>query len=154
MFASATLDALVNAAERFSTAIGQQLEIVQNAPASAEFVEKTIAYAQAKTVYFWALREAMPELINIGIGKEYRPVRVEEFSGAFSVVGEKQEKAADEKTLMLLERFSGNPGVERARAEFKLAGEIEEIFHKDFDGIDFTSRELKPAKEGLPDSVL
>jgi len=62
VFASATLDALVNAAERFSTAIGQQLEIVQNAPASAEFVEKTIAYAQAKTVYFWALREAMPEL--------------------------------------------------------------------------------------------
>jgi len=62
--------------------------------------ESRADYAEAKTIYFWALREAMPELINIGIGKEYRPVQVEEFSGAFSVVGEKQEKAADEKTLM------------------------------------------------------
>jgi len=64
-FASATLDALVNAAARFSAAIGQQLVMVKNDPAPAEFAEKTVAYAEAKTAYFRALREEMPELINI-----------------------------------------------------------------------------------------
>jgi hypothetical protein len=49
VFASATLDALVNAAGRFSAAIQQQLETVQNDLAPAEFVENTIAYAEAKT---------------------------------------------------------------------------------------------------------
>ena len=64
-FASATLDALVNAAARFSAAIGQQLVMVKNDPAPAEFAEKTVAYAEAKTAYFTTLREEMPELINI-----------------------------------------------------------------------------------------
>ena len=48
MFASPTLDALVNAAASFSAAIGQQLVFVQNEPAPAEFSEKTIAYAKRK----------------------------------------------------------------------------------------------------------
>jgi hypothetical protein len=61
---------------RHSAAIQQQLVTVQNDPLLAEFVEKTIAYAEAKT----ALREAMPELINIATGKESRPVQLEEVS--------------------------------------------------------------------------
>jgi uncharacterized iron-regulated membrane protein len=74
-FASATLDALVNAAARFSAAIQQQLEIVQNDPLPAEFAEKTIAYAQAKTAYFKALRDAVPELVNIATGAKRRVSR-------------------------------------------------------------------------------
>jgi hypothetical protein len=68
---------------RHSAAIQQQLATVQNDPLPAEFVEKSIAYAEAKT----ALREAMPELINIATGKESRPVQLEEFSAAFSIAG-------------------------------------------------------------------
>jgi hypothetical protein len=130
--ASATLDLLVNAAARFSAAIEQQLAIVQSDPAPADFAEKTVAYAEA------ALRDEMPELINIASGKEPRPLQLDRFAGAFSVAGEKQEKAADEKTLLFLGRFSGNPDIEKARAEFKRAQKIEETFHKDFDGVDFT----------------
>jgi hypothetical protein len=137
-FASATLDLLVNAAAHFSTAIGQQLVTVQNDPAPAEFAEKTLAYAEAKVAYFTALRDEMPELINIASGKEPRPLQLDRFAGAFSVAGEKQEKAADEKTLVFLEGFSGNPDIEKAKAEFKRAQKIEEAFHKDFDGVDFT----------------
>jgi hypothetical protein len=37
------------------------------------------------------------------------------------------------------QRFS-NPGVEKARAEFERAQEVEERFHHDFDGVDFTVR--------------
>jgi len=65
--------------------------ICSNEPAPAEFSEKTIAYAQAKT----ALREAMPELINVATGKESRPAQLDKYSAAFSIAGEKQEKAAD-----------------------------------------------------------
>ena len=60
-----------------------------------------------------------------------------------SVPAKKQEKAADEETLVLLQRFSGfsgNPGVEKARAEFERAQEVEERFLHDFDGVDFTMR--------------
>ena len=138
--ASATLDALVNAAARFSAAIGQQLVMVQNDPAPAEFAEKTVAYEQAKTAYFMALREEMPELINIATRRKLRPLQLENFIIAFAVGGKKQEEPADEKTLVLLLRFSGNRDVKEARAEFERAGEIEEAFHKDFDGVDFISR--------------
>jgi len=38
----------------------------------------------------------------------------------------------------LPKRFAGNPDVEKARAEFDRAQKVEEKFHKDFDGVDFT----------------
>jgi hypothetical protein len=57
-----------------------------------------------------------------------------------SVAGEKQEKAAYKETSILLERFSGHPDIEKARAEFGRAQEVEEKFHHDFDGVDFTVR--------------
>jgi len=55
------------------------------------------------------------------------------------LVGEDQEKVADEETMVLLKRFSGNPDVEKARAEFDHAQKVKEKFHKDFDGVDFTA---------------
>ena len=134
-FASPTLDTLINAAARFSTAIQEQLATVQKDPLSAELVEKTIAYAKAKTVYCTALREAIPELIDIAMGKYPRPVPLDKFAAVYSIVEERQDKAADEKTFVLLERFSGDPLVEKARAVFERAQQIEEAFHKDFDGI-------------------
>ena len=137
-FAGATLDALVNAAARFSAAIGQQLVMVQNDPAPAELVEKTVAYAEAKTAYFTALREEMPELINTAARRKLRPLQLENFIVAFSVAGHKQQKAADEKTVTLLKRLSGSADVEKAKAEFERAQKVEETFHKDFDGVDFT----------------
>ena len=137
-FASATLDALVNAATRFSGDIAQQLVIVQNVPALADFAQRTIEYAEAKTAYIMALREEMPELINIARRKKLHPLQLDNFIAAYSI--EKPEKAADEKTVALLERLSGNPNIKKARAEFERAQKTEETFHKDFDGIDFTSR--------------
>ena len=112
-FASATLDLLANAAARFSAAIEQQLVIVQNDPAPTEFAEKRLAYAEAKVAYFTALRDEMPELTNIASGKEPRPLQLDRFAQTFSVAGEKQEKAADEKTLVFLQRFSGDPDIRR-----------------------------------------
>jgi hypothetical protein len=55
------------------------------------------------------------------------------------VAGEKQEMVADQETLALLKRFSPNPDVHKARAEFERAQKVEERFHEDFDGLDFTS---------------
>ena len=49
---------------RLQAAIGQQLVMVQNDPASAEFAEKTVAYAGAKTVYLTALRKESIRLTN------------------------------------------------------------------------------------------
>jgi hypothetical protein len=57
----------------------------------------------------------MPEMTDIATGRQPRPSDLDKFLAAFSVSGEKQEKAADEETLVLLQRFSGNPGVEKAR---------------------------------------
>ena len=49
-------------------------------------------------------------------------------------------KDGGRKDAVLLKRFSANPDleIEKARAEFERAGEIEKTFHKDFDGVDFT----------------
>jgi len=60
---------------------------------------------------FTALREAMPELVKVSTARDSRPVQLEEFIAAFSVAGEKQEKAAEQKTQKLFERFSGDPDV-------------------------------------------
>ena len=136
--AGATLDALVNAAARYSAAIGQQLVMVQNDPASAEFAEKTVAYAGAKTVYLTALRKEMPELINTATRRKLRPLQLDNFIVTFSLASEKPQKLAEEKTRVLLEHFSGNPDVDEARAEFERAQKIEETSHKDFNGIGFS----------------
>jgi len=42
----------------------------------------------------------MPELMNIATGKESRPLSLDKFAAAFLVAGEKQEMAADQKTLV------------------------------------------------------
>jgi hypothetical protein len=51
-----------------------------------------------------------------------------------------RERSTTEATIALLERFALDPDVEKARAEFDRAQNVEEQFHKDFDGQDFTSR--------------
>lgn len=112
VFAGGTLDALVFAANAFPTAIRQQLAAIQGDTSPTEFADKTISYARAKTAYYNALRNAMPELIDIATGKKPRPLELDRFAESFSVVGEKQEKAADETTAVLLKPSSGNPDVE------------------------------------------
>jgi hypothetical protein len=131
-FGSATLDVLVNAAASFSATIQQQLEMLQRNPAPAELAEKTINYAEAKEAYFKALRAEIPELMKIATGKEERPPELDTFAAAFAVAGENQ--AADERTLVWLKRFSRDPDVEKARAEFDRAQKVEEKYHHDFDG--------------------
>ena len=138
-FAGVTLDALVNAAGNLSVAIQQQLATVQRDPVPADFARSTIAYAQAKTAYFAALREEMPELINIATGRQPRPLQLDKLDAMFSSTGEKQKMVAEQKTMMFLKRFSGNPNVKKAELEFERAQEVEQAFHKDFEWQDFTS---------------
>jgi len=109
--------------------------MVKNDPAPAEFAEKTVAYAEAKTAYFTALREEVPELINIATRRKLQLLQLDNFIVTFSLASEKPQKLAEEKTRVLLEHFSGNPDVDEARAEFERAQKIEETFHKDFNGI-------------------
>src|SRR5260370_38086052 len=140
-FAGESLDPLVSTSVGFSMAIQQQLGTTRSDPSLIEFVAKTIVYADAKTAdYFNALREAAPELMNIATGREVRPPELDTMAEVFAVAGEKQETVADEETIALLRRFAGNPDVGKARAEFERAQAVEEKFHKDFDGVDFTSR--------------
>jgi hypothetical protein len=82
-FACATLDVLVNAAASFSATIQQQLEMLQSNLAPVELAEKTIDYAQAKEAYFKALREDLPELMRIAMGKEARPPSLGRIEVAF-----------------------------------------------------------------------
>ena len=64
-----------------------------------------------------------------------RPPALDKLAAAFSTAGERQQKAPDEKTWASLEHCSDDPDVERTRAKFEHTQEIEETFHKDFDGI-------------------
>jgi hypothetical protein len=140
IFAGETLDALVNAAEGFALAIQQQIAAVQSVTTPTELAEKTILYAAAKTAYYQALRVAAPELTDIAAGKKPRPPEVDQFAQAFSVAGEKQEKVADEATVALLTKLPFNSDIEKAKAAFDQAQSVEEQFHHDFAGVDFTVR--------------
>ena len=139
-FAGESLDPLLHASRGFSTAIRQQILAINRGPSLLEFVAKTIVYAQAKTAYFDALRAAAPELMDIATGREARSPELDKFAAAFSAADEKQEKTADEQTLFLLKQLSFDPDIEKARAEFEKAQKVEERFHHDFDGVDFTMR--------------
>jgi hypothetical protein len=55
-------------------------------------------------------------------------------------IGEKQEKVADEATVALLTKLPLNSDVEKAKAAFGQAQSVEEKFHHDFDGVNFTMR--------------
>src|ERR1700726_2276271 len=89
VFADGRLDALVNAAEGlrwlFSNKSPQSKVLHQT-----ELADKTISYAKAETVYYHALRAAMPELMDIATGKKPRLPKVDRFAQSFSVGGEKQ----------------------------------------------------------------
>ena len=108
--ASETLNTLVNASAGFSAAILQQLAAVQNDPTPTTLAEETISYAKAKTAYFTALREAVPELEDIATGHEAKSPKVVMFARTFSVLGERQEKAADDATADLTETVPGQSG--------------------------------------------
>jgi hypothetical protein len=136
-FASETLDALVDSASSFSAAIEGQLEATQSHPLPSDFAQKSIAYATAKITYFDALRAAMPELMDIATGRKPRPPRVDQLAKAFNLAGESQETVADDATSDLLRNLPDDPDIEKAQAEFEKAQQVEEQFHKDFDGQDF-----------------
>jgi hypothetical protein len=78
--------------------------------------------------------------MNIATGSEVRPPEPDTMAEVFAVAGEKQETMADEETIALLKRFSRNPDVQKARTKFDRAQKVEERFHRDFDGVDFTDR--------------
>lgn len=143
-FAGGTLDELVNASAIFSAAIVQQRTALQSKQSPTTLAEKTVSYAVAKTAYYQTLRAAAPELMDIATGKEPRPPELDQFARAFSIAGEKQERAADQETTVLLQRLSFDPDIERARAEFDRGQAVEERFHKDFDGVDFSARGADP----------
>jgi hypothetical protein len=65
---------------------------------------------------------------------------VDKFGAAFAVAGEEQEKAADQETLILLQRFGVIPALKKRGRNSKGHKEVEERFHHDFDGVDFTVR--------------
>jgi hypothetical protein len=67
-----------------------------------------------------------------------REWKFDQVAEAFSFAGERQENLAVEETAVLLKRFSRSPEVEKAKVEFDRAQKVEERFHKEFDGIDFT----------------
>jgi hypothetical protein len=71
-----------------------------------------------------------------------REWKFDQVAEAFSFAGERQENLAVEETAVLLKRFSRSPEVEKAKVEFDRAQKVEERFHKDFDGIDFTGNSL------------
>ena len=63
------------------------------------------------------------------------PPTLDKFAAAFSIAGERQQKPPEEKKGTFLGHFSGDPDVEKARTEIEHTQEIDETFHKDFDGI-------------------
>jgi hypothetical protein len=140
VFAGGTLDALVNAAEGFALAIQQQIAAVQSVTTPAELAAKTISYAAAKTTFYETWRVAAPELIDIANGKEPRPPEIDQFAQAFSVDGEKQEKVADEATVAFLTKLPFNSDIEKAKAALNQALSVEDKFHHDFNGVNFTVR--------------
>jgi hypothetical protein len=139
--ASATLDVLVNAAASFSATIQQQLEMLHSKPSPATIARRTIDYATAKEAYFQALRAEAPEIMNIVTGKKENPLELDTFAAAFALASEEQKKTADQETLVLLKRYSNNPEIEKARAEFDRAQRAEESFYKDFHALEITDSE-------------
>jgi hypothetical protein len=78
----------------------------------------------------------VPELMKFAMGGGAAPW-ADTFAAAFAVADENQEMA-DQKTWFCLSNSRGNPDVEKAKVEFERAQKVEEQFHKDFDGVDFT----------------
>jgi hypothetical protein len=64
-----------------------------------------------------------------------RSPALDKFAAASSIAGERQQKAAGEKTRASREHFLGDPDVEKARAEIEHAQEIDQTSSQDFNGI-------------------
>jgi|SRR6516162_575094 len=92
--------------------------MVLNDLAPADFAEKTVAYARAKTAYFTVLREEMPELISIATGREPRPPALDKFAAFFNRRRKTAKDGGRRDGVLLLswlvgsaERFTVSEGV-------------------------------------------
>jgi hypothetical protein len=74
-----------------SAGVQQQLESSKTIHCPAIFAAKTIEYQPCG--------KAVPELMNVAMGRRPRPPKVDQFAAAFAVAGEKQEMVADQETL-------------------------------------------------------
>ncbi len=75
--------------------------------------------AEAKTAYFKALREEVPEFDENRDGRGGGPPELDTFAAAFAIAGENQERTTDEKILILLKRFSRNPDIEKGEGRIQ-----------------------------------
>jgi hypothetical protein len=115
-----------------SAGVQQQLESSKTIHCPAIFAAKTIEYQPCG--------KAVPELMNVAMGRRPRPPKVNQFAAAFRGRWRKTGDGCGPRDAGLLKRFSRDPGVAKARLEFERAQRVEERFHKDFDALNFTSR--------------
>jgi hypothetical protein len=71
---------------------------------------------------------------SIGFLSGGRRPALDESATTSYIAGARQQKAPEEKKVVLLGHFSGDPGLQKARAKTEHAQETDETFDKDFNG--------------------
>jgi hypothetical protein len=93
------------------------------------------AHSKAKERYFAELQKSVPTLADMA--KPKTP-EIDRLMKIFSGYGEVQEKRLDAATVSLLKQRDGDAQVSNAEIEFYRVQQVEDQFHKHFDGLDST----------------
>jgi hypothetical protein len=72
--------------------------------------------------------------IDMATGKAPKTQNVDRMQEIFSGYGEAQERQLEAATVSMLKQRDGDPEVSKAEIEFNRVQNVEDQFHKDFDG--------------------
>jgi len=76
----------------------------------------------------------MRTLVDMATGRAPKRPEIDKLREIFSGYGEAQEKQLEAATVSMLKQRDGDPEVSKAEIEFNRVQNVEDQFHKDFDG--------------------
>jgi len=107
-------------------------------PSATELAASTLKYAKAKERYFVELPKSVPILIDMATGNAAKTPELDRLLEIFSGYGETREKQLEAATVSMLKQHEDDAEVSKAEIEYYRVQEVEDQFHKDFDGLDPT----------------
>ena len=128
------LRGLVSASKDFEVELIEHEYVLERNPSASELAASTLKYARAKERYFVELRKSVPTIIDMATGKTPKTPEIEKIREIFSGYGEAQQKQLEAATASMLKQLGRDPEVSKAEIEFNRVQNVEDQFHKDFDG--------------------
>jgi hypothetical protein len=116
-------DSLLKSARKYEEAIREQAVSIAIPDPPQEVIANALAYARAKSEFYIALDQVLPEAIDKAARKKAFPA-FQELNEIFQPYRDRDAKEIEAKTEIFLNAYSRDPDIERILEEFERVQEF------------------------------